>query len=85
MRARMEQEDREYKMGLAAIREAGHQTQTELARKLGKPQANVSRTERAGDMLYSTLLAYLEAASATDVALVATVGGHRVEVALAST
>jgi len=69
-------------MGLAAVREAGAQTQAEIARRLGKPQSTVSRTEHAPDMLYSTLLAYLEAAGARDVALVASVGGHRVEIAL---
>jgi len=80
----METEDRQYKMGLAAVREAGHLTQDDLARKLGRQQTHISRTERSQDMLYSTLLAYLEAAGATDVALTATVAGHKVEIALAN-
>lgn len=77
-----EDADRAYRMHLAAIREAGHLTQTEIARRLGKPKGNVSRTERATDMLYSTLLSYLEAAGATDVSLTASVGGRRIAVEL---
>lgn len=80
--AEMEEEDRIYRMHLAAVREAGHLTQADIAKRLGKPQGNVSRTERSEDMLYSTLRAYLEAAGATDIALTATVAGHRVEIAL---
>jgi serine kinase of HPr protein (carbohydrate metabolism regulator) len=83
MKSRMAEEDRIYKMHLATVREAGHQTQAELARRLRRSTPNVSRTERATDMLYSTLLAYLEAAGAKDVSLTATVGGKRVEIALA--
>ena len=60
--------DRAYRMHLAAIREAGHQTQAEIARRLGKPRGNIARTEHSTDMLYSTLLSYLEAAGASDVA-----------------
>lgn len=82
MKARMEAEDRAYRMHLAAVREAGHQTQAEIARRLNRAVPNVSRTERSPDMLYSTLLAYLEAAGAKDVALIATVGGKRVEIYL---
>lgn len=82
IRQQMDSEDRAFRMQLAAVREAGHLTQAELARRLGKPQGNVSRTEHAGDMLFSTLRAYLEAAGAKDVAITATVGGRRIEVAL---
>ena len=83
MRAEMDAENRAYLMQLAAIREAGQLTQSEIGQRLGKPKGNVSRIEHATDMLYSTLLSYLEAAGATDVALTATVAGKRVEVALA--
>jgi len=84
MRAKLADEDRTYKMQLAAIREAGRLTQSEIAQRLNRAVPNVSRTERSADMLYSTLLSYLEAAGATDVALTATVAGKRVEVALAN-
>ena len=83
MQERADAENRAYQMQLAAVREAGHLTQAEIARRLGKPQGNVSRTERSTDMLYSTLLAYLEAAGAQDVAITATVAGRRVEITLA--
>jgi len=79
-----QQEDREYQMHLAAIREAGHLTQTEIAKRLGTGQGNVSRTEKANDMLFSTLRAYLEAAGAKDIAITATVGNKRVEILLNS-
>ena len=82
MRETAAEEDRVYAMNLAAVREAGHLTQTDIARRLGKAQANVSRTERSPDMLYSTLLSYLQAAGAQDVAITATVAGHRVEITL---
>jgi len=81
--ARAEMEERTWRMSLAAVREAGHQTQAELARRLGKPRGNLSRTEKAPDMLWSTLREYLEAAGAQDVAITATVAGQRVEVELA--
>ena len=47
LRERTLEEYRIYKMQLAAIREAGHLTQVELANKLGKPKGNVSRIEHA--------------------------------------
>ncbi|MDR3069179.1 MAG: helix-turn-helix domain-containing protein [Cellulomonas sp.] len=75
-------EERAYQMHLAAVRQAGHLTQVELARRLGVGQGNVSRLENRPDMLYSTLLAYLQAAGAQDVALTATVAGQRIEVVL---
>jgi len=80
----MRTEERIYKMTLAAIRKAGELTQTELAEKLGKNQGNIARTESSKDMLYSTLLEYLAATGATDIALTANIGGTRVEVDLAS-
>ncbi|MCL2850102.1 MAG: helix-turn-helix domain-containing protein [Micrococcales bacterium] len=74
--------ERVYQMHLAAVRQAGHLTQVELARRLGVGQGNVSRLENRPDMLYSTLLAYLHAAGAQDIALTATVAGQRIEVVL---
>jgi transcriptional regulator with XRE-family HTH domain len=46
---------------LAAIRRAIGLTQTELAAKLGVGQAQISKIERQGDMLISTLASYLRA------------------------
>jgi transcriptional regulator with XRE-family HTH domain len=46
---------------LAAIRRASGLTQTEVARCLGVGQAHVSKLERQGDMLVSTLASYLTA------------------------
>lgn len=80
---RMDAADQAYRMQLAAIRQAGHLTQADIAHALGKAQPSIARTEQATDMLYSTLLAYLHAAGAENVTLTATVGGQRVEVALA--
>ena len=46
---------------LAAIRRATGLTQTGLAAKLGVGQAQISKIERQGDMLISTLASYLRA------------------------
>jgi transcriptional regulator with XRE-family HTH domain len=46
---------------LAAIRRATGLTQTELAAMLGVGQAQVSKVERQGDMLISTMASYLAA------------------------
>ncbi|HYN72759.1 MAG TPA: helix-turn-helix transcriptional regulator [Nakamurella sp.] len=46
---------------LAAIRRASGLTQTELAHSLGIGQAQISKIERQGDMLISTLASYLTA------------------------
>jgi transcriptional regulator with XRE-family HTH domain len=48
-------------MDLAAIRRATGLTQIELARTLGVGQAQISKIERQGDMLISTLASYLTA------------------------
>lgn len=42
-------------MSLRELRKAMGKTQTQLARKLNKPQASVSRMEKQSDMLISTL------------------------------
>jgi transcriptional regulator with XRE-family HTH domain len=46
---------------LAAIRKTSGLTQVQLAANLGVGQAQVSKIERQGDMLISTLAAYLAA------------------------
>jgi transcriptional regulator with XRE-family HTH domain len=46
---------------LAAIRRAAGLTQVELAANLGVGQAQISKVERQGDMLISTLASYLDA------------------------
>jgi transcriptional regulator with XRE-family HTH domain len=61
----VEDADRTFAMGLAALRQAAELTQVELARRMGVTQAAVSRMEQPHDLLLSTLNAYLEA-----------VGGH---------
>src|SRR6266853_4739554 len=65
VRRDMEDADRTYAMGLAALRQAAELTQVELAKRMGVTQAAVSRMEQPHDLLLSTLNAYLEA-----------VGGH---------
>jgi len=56
----MEDADRTYAMGLAALRQAAELTQVELARRMGVTQA-AGRMEQPHDLLLSTLNAYLEA------------------------
>ena len=46
---------------LAAIRRAAGLTQVELAATLGVGQAQISKVERQGDMLISTMASYLAA------------------------
>lgn len=83
IRAEMAQDDRAYKMSLAALRKAAELTQVEVAERLGVGQGEVSRIENRGDMLLSTLASYLSATGATDIAITATVGGKTVSVPLA--
>jgi DNA-binding transcriptional regulator YiaG len=80
--ARTEERDRTYAMTLAMLREASALTQTQLATKLGVGQAAVSRTERRGDMLLSTLNDYLAAIGAQRARVVVTVNGQDVELEL---
>ena len=47
--------------GFAALRQARHQTQVELARKLGISQASISEIEKRDDLLLSTLRKYIAA------------------------
>jgi transcriptional regulator with XRE-family HTH domain len=62
---------------LAAIRRATGRTQTELATSLGVGQAQISKIERQGDMLISTLASYLQALG-VHAALVVEVGEQTV-------
>lgn len=58
---------------LPAVRRVAGLTQVELAANLGVGQAQVSKFERQGDMLISTLASYLEALGA-ETEIVVTVG-----------
>jgi transcriptional regulator with XRE-family HTH domain len=62
---------------LAAIRRAIGLTQSELAAKLGVGQAQISKIERQGDMLISTLASYLTALG-VDAKIVVEVGERTV-------
>jgi hypothetical protein len=74
--------DRIYAENLAMIRRAGDLTQVEVAEKLGVGQAVVSRLERRGDMLLSTLADYLHATGAEHPRIVAVLNGMEVELDL---
>lgn len=67
---------------IAEIRRAAHQTQAEVAERLGVGQSVVSRTERNGDMLLSTLAGYLAATGAESASIVVRVHGMDVELDL---
>lgn len=84
IRAEMEDTDRAYRMNLAALRSAAHFTQEEIAARLGMSQSAISRAEKRGDMLYSTLLSYLRAAGAENPTLAVTMHGQRIEIDLAT-
>lgn len=70
----MREMDRVYAMNLAMIRKAAQLTQEDLAARLGKGQAAVSKLERQHDLLLSTLASYIHAAGA-EAQLVVTVAG----------
>ena len=61
VRERMREADRVHAMTLAMVRHAAGLTQVELAKALNVSQGAVARTEGRGDVLLSTLRAYLEA------------------------
>ena len=75
--------DRIHAMTLAMVRHAAGLTQVELAKSLQVSQAAVARTEARGDMLLSTLRAYLEAAGARAVLLVELADGTVAQISLA--
>ena len=74
--------DRVYAMNLAMIRKAAQMTQVEVARKLGVGQGAISRLEKRGDMLLSTLYDYLTATGADSAGIVVTIHGYKIELDL---
>ncbi len=82
IRKEMDTEDRAYALNLAAIRQAADLTQKQLGERLGVGQNTVSRTERRSDVLWSTLVDYLNAAGGTDITLAVTINGQRIELDL---
>ncbi|BBZ49792.1 helix-turn-helix domain-containing protein [Mycobacterium heidelbergense] len=77
IREGMREMDRVYAMNLAMIRKAAQLTQEDLAARLGKGQAAVSKLERQNDLLLSTLASYIHAAGA-EAQLVVTVAGTEI-------
>jgi DNA-binding transcriptional regulator YiaG len=82
IRRDMEEADRTYAMGLAALRQAAQLTQVELARRMGVTQAAVSRVEQPHDLLLSTLNAYLQAVGGQVSVIVRFADGHETELDL---
>jgi DNA-binding XRE family transcriptional regulator len=82
IRNQMRDADRAHSMTLAMVRHAAGLTQTELAQSLQVTQAAVARTEKRGDMLLSTLCAYLEAAGAHARIVVQLADGTSAEISL---
>ncbi|MDP7707448.1 helix-turn-helix domain-containing protein [Mycobacterium sp. TY815] len=78
----MQEMDRVYAMNLAMIRKAAQLTQQDMAARLGKGQAAVSKLERQDDLLLSTLASYIHAAGA-EAQLVVTVAGKELRYELA--
>jgi ribosome-binding protein aMBF1 (putative translation factor) len=62
---------------LGELRRVRQLTQVELSRTMQRPQSTVSRIEREGDMLLSTLAAYVEALGG-HLEINALVDGHRI-------
>ncbi len=77
-RARMCRSD----AALAMIRSAAGLTQAQLAEALGTQQSAVSRLERGGDLLLSSLSNYLRAAGGDAAQLVVTINNERIAVDL---
>lgn len=82
IREGMDQMNREYRMNLAAIRQAANLTQVEIAARMGVKQSAVSSLENREDLLLSTLANYLTAAGGSNARVVVTLGGHDVELPL---
>lgn len=79
--AAREKMEKSYRMSLAMVRHAGQLTQVDVAQKMGRTQASISRTEKRGDMLLSTLREYLEAAGVERSRILVTIHGveHEIE------
>jgi DNA-binding transcriptional regulator YiaG len=82
IRRGMDEADRTYAMGLAALRQAAELTQVELARRMGVTQAAVSRMEQPHDLLLSTLNSYLRAVGGQASVIVRFADGHETELDL---
>lgn len=82
VRRDMDEADRTYAMGLAALRQAAELTQVELARRMGVTQAAVSRMEQPHDLLLSTLNGYLEAVGGRAIVIVRFADGHEAQLDL---
>jgi hypothetical protein len=82
IRRGMDEADRTYAMGLAALRQAAELTQVELARRMGVTQAAVSRMEQPHDLLLSTLNSYLQAVGGQASVIVRFADGHETELDL---
>jgi DNA-binding XRE family transcriptional regulator len=82
IRRDMDEADRTYAMGLAALRQAAQLTQVELARRMGVTQAAVSRMEQPHDLLLSTLNSYLQAVGGRVSVIVRFADGHETELDL---
>ncbi len=74
--------DREYAMGLAALRHALGLTQGELAKRLDVTQGNVAQIEKRGDLLVSTLVSYMHAVAGNVRIVVQFPGSNAIEVEL---
>ena len=74
--------DREYAMGLAALRQALGLTQIELAKRLDVTQGNVAQIEKRSDLLVSTLASYLHAVGGDVRIVVQFASGRAIEVEL---
>jgi DNA-binding XRE family transcriptional regulator len=81
-RGALTEADREYAMGLAALRQALGFTQVELAKRLEVTQGNVAQIEKRGDLLVSTLASYLHAVGGEVRIVVQFPGRHAIEVEL---
>lgn len=67
------------KLPLRAMREAAGRTQAEVGAAIGSDQAEMSRLEKRGDIMLSTLRRYAEAIGAQcEVAFVFPKTGHRI-------
>nr|WP_139307042.1 XRE family transcriptional regulator [Modestobacter sp. DSM 44400] len=82
VRSEMAQEDRAYAMNLAMMRKAASLTQEEVAARLSIRQSAVARTEKADDLLLSTLRRYVESTGAHMSVVVHLADGKRVELDL---
>ncbi len=84
IRAAMDQADREYRIGLATVRQAVNLTQVEMAQRLGISQGAVSTLENRDDLLISTLANYLAAAGGSNARVLVTIAGHDVELPISA-